>query len=234
MAYSVDKISNVSSYALTSEFADDGAFDVDITTCMTNGTDDENCDEIKEGTTCLKVEIAIDPATITALNIRFYVDEAKTTGNNTVVPYTDANSVSSTNGNEQAYDTNSAWVVHELTEALIAELGDVGGKCYLRLVSEGSAKTKIGEVEIEATYTTYKVEGITKDNDGNALGSCVCSIFKDETGGVYTYIDTQESNAVTGAYSFTGLDPGDYMVTAHKADTPDVMDVTDSVTAVEE
>lgn len=233
MAYSVAKIALIEAWTSVSEFTDDLAFDVDNTTCMTNGTTGEDCDELKEGELNLRIVIDVPPDDINSLSIRFYLNGVMTAGNNSVVPYTDANSVSGTNANEQDYSTAGQWINHVLSGALLAELGNVNGQSVLRFTSEGGAKSKIGEVNIDMDYDTYKVEGITKDNSGSVLGSCTVSLFKNDGSGVFSYIDTQVSNVSTGVYSFTGLGSGTYMVYAWKADAPDVFDATDNdITAV--
>lgn len=165
MAYGVTGISKVETWTTTSEWTDDIALDIDVTTCMTNGTLAESCDEWKEGTLCCKVELDIDPATIQSLSIRFYLNDFMASGDNAVVPYTDSNSVSSTNANTQTYDTKGVWVEHVLSAALIAELGDVGGKCYLRLTSPGGAKSKIGEVNIDVVIASGPVITNIGDED---------------------------------------------------------------------
>ncbi len=85
--------------------------------------------------------------------------------------------------------------------------------------------------EIEVVPVTYKLEGITKDNDGVALGSCECYLVKDGLDDTYTFIAYQLSNSSTGAYSFTGIVDNDaqYQVIAWKDDAPHVFDVTDHV-----
>ena len=82
-----------------------------------------------------------------------------------------------------------------------------------------------------AITITYKIEGITKDNAGSALGECKCFLVKDNGDDTYTPIAYQLSNVSTGAYSFTGLTDGSsvYQVIAWKDDSPHVMDVTDHV-----
>ncbi len=235
MAYTTDFIYSVGAYILASEFADDGALDLEQLACMTNGVLTASCDEIKEGTLCLKIGIDAAPADITSLSIRFYLQDSMTDGPNTVVPYSDANSVVTTNKDAQDYGATEegTWVVHNCDD-MIADMGNVGGRCYLRLVSEGTAKSKLSEVNIDMVHTAYKVEGITYDNSGVALGSCIVSIFRDEGSGVFEYKKTQVSNATTGAYNFSPLPAGDYMVYAWKADTPDVFDATNIITAVAE
>lgn len=77
---------------------------------------------------------------------------------------------------------------------------------------------------------TYKLDGITKDKDGVALGSCLCFLVKDNGDNTFTWLDYQLSNG-SGVYSFTGISDNDaaYQVIAWKDDTPHVFDVTDHV-----
>lgn len=88
------------------------------------------------------------------------------------------------------------------------------------------------EVRIYGDYrTTYTISGITRDKNGNVLGSCEVTLFKSDTATppVYTYIDNTTSNAVTGAYSFTVYDQdARYMVYSIKDDIPHVFDATDN------
>lgn len=84
---------------------------------------------------------------------------------------------------------------------------------------------------IEFLGITYKLEGTTKDNDGNALGSCDCFLNKLNGDGSATPVDYVESNVSTGAYSFTGIgdNDADYFVIAWKDNTPHIFDATDYV-----
>ena len=59
-----------------------------------------------------------------------------------------------------------------------------------------------GRIIPEAGGESVTVAGITKDNSGVALGSCDVYLFRDNGGDTATYIAYQESNSVTGAYSF--------------------------------
>ena len=85
--------------------------------------------------------------------------------------------------------------------------------------------------KITTIALTYKIDGITKDKDGTALGSCHTFLVKDNLDDTYTYKAYQLSNSSTGAYSFTGLVDNDanYQVIAWKDDTPHVFDVTDHI-----
>ncbi len=97
MAYGTTGIYAVETWSAASEYADDGSLDIDVTTCMLNGTNGEDCDEWKEGTLNGKVILDIDPAALLTLKVRFYFNGSMAAGDNDLVPYTDANSVSSTN-----------------------------------------------------------------------------------------------------------------------------------------
>lgn len=74
---------------------------------------------------------------------------------------------------------------------------------------------------------TVAVAGITKDNNGDVLGSCDCYLFKDNGDNTAVYIGHQVSNASTGAYSFSTYAGSTYFVVAFKDGSPAVMDVTD-------
>ena len=72
------------------------------------------------------------------------------------------------------------------------------------------------------------ISGTSYDNSGDPLGSCKCFLFKDNGDNTLSFIDHVVSNAVTGAYSFSGIgdmDPS-YLVYFVKDDTPHVFDVT--------
>lgn len=78
---------------------------------------------------------------------------------------------------------------------------------------------------------TYKLEGVTKDKNGSVLGSCKCFLWKDNLDNTLTFVGYALSDAVTGAYSFTGITDNDaqYIVESWKDDTPHVFDMTDHV-----
>ena len=90
-----------------------------------------------------------------------------------------------------------------------------------------------GRIIPHAGGESVTVAGITKDNAGTALGSCDVYLFRDNGNDTATYIAYQESNSVTGAYSFTVFPGSVYFVVAFKGGATPVMDVTDrTVTAV--
>lgn len=77
----------------------------------------------------------------------------------------------------------------------------------------------------------FKLEGITKDKNGDVLGSCECYVFKDLGNNTLVYKGYALSDPSTGAYSVTGLsdDDANYIVVGWKDDTPHVLDVSDHV-----
>lgn len=239
MAYSLEGITKVESWTASDYFDDDLVLDIDVTICMTNGTLVDTCDEWKEGIINCRVEIDLDipPSAVTALKVRFYFSELMTAGRNALLPYIDANSVSYTNEVVKDYTALEigTWVEHITDAAFRAQLGDLGDKFAVRLASgesgvSGSAKSKLGEVEIDITYTTYPLAGITKDKDGVALGSCEVSIFKTLTGSPpdYSFKEKQTSHATTGAYSFQVASGKKHFVYAIKDNIPHVFDATDN------
>lgn len=78
---------------------------------------------------------------------------------------------------------------------------------------------------------TYKLEGITYDKDGSPLGSCDCYLYKDNLDNTITFKAYIVSNAVTGAYSFTGISDNDaqYLVVFINDTGTNRFDVTDHV-----
>jgi len=88
-----------------------------------------------------------------------------------------------------------------------------------------------GNVICTAGGESVTVAGITKDNAGVALGSCDVYLFRDNGNDTATYIAYVESNAVTGAYSFTVFPGSTYFVVAFKGGATPVMDVTDRTVA---
>jgi len=114
-----------------------------------------------------------------------------------------------------ALDCNSAQTGHEYEFELYEITNGVSiGTCLATITMEG-----------------YKVEGITKDKNGNVLGSCLCFLCKDNQDNSCSYIAYVLSDSVTGVYSFTGLSDNDlqYFVISWKDNTPHVFDVTDHV-----
>ena len=236
MAYSTDHITKVEAWTAADYDADDLVLDADVTTCMTNATTGEDCDEWKEGILNGRIEIDIPPSAVTALKVRFYFNSVMTAGDNALLPYTDANSVSITNEVIKDYTTPGQWIEHVVDASFLAELGDLGNKFAVRLASgelgtSGSAKSKLGEVEIDITFTQPVLTGITKDKDGVALGSCECAIFQrtEASPNTYEWIASTTSHVTTGAYSFDVWGGNYYMVYASKDDSPHVFDATDHV-----
>jgi len=89
----------------------------------------------------------------------------------------------------------------------------------------------IGVIEsVTPEISTFKIEGVTKNQAGSPLGTCECFLFKDNEDNTLTFIAHDQSDG-SGNYSFTGLTDGSatYLVYSYKDDTPHVMDVTDHV-----
>ncbi|TDI73858.1 MAG: hypothetical protein E2O82_05085 [Betaproteobacteria bacterium] len=239
MAFDVANIDSVVAWTAASKYADDGSLDFDSTGCMTNGTLAEQCDEFKEGTINAKVTMDIDPAALITLSVRFYLDSVMQAGDNAVLPYTDIDSVDNTNENVQAYDTGGQWIEHNnLGAAFIAQLGDLSGKCAVRLAAtgtgSGNAKSKIGEVNINFTIKTFTVAGVTRDKDEAVLVSMEYQIFKitglaPET---WSLAASGISNGTTGAYT-EELGRATYRGVVVKDVTPQVMDVNPPIILAE-
>ena len=232
MAYDVEDIGQVEAWTHTGYDGDDIQLDADNTACMTNGTLTEECDEIKDSPG-MRVEINVPPSAITALKVRFYLHSIMTAGNQWLMPYTSAIAVSTTYEVIGDYTVAGVWVEHVCSANFIAELADLGDKCAIRLASfEQSAKSKLGEVEVDVTWDQPQLSGVTKDKNGSVLVSCKVSLFKVIDEGppeTYEFKESQISDGVTGAYSFGVYEGNKYMVYAEKDDTPHVFDATDNV-----
>ena len=71
--------------------------------------------------------------------------------------------------------------------------------------------------------TRFTLSGITKDNTGAILGSCVVNVFRTSDN---VFIGTTTSDAVTGAYSYSGIGQVDHFEVSYKAGSPDVAGTT--------
>ncbi len=234
MAYGLTGIDTVESWTLASYAADDGSLDVTITSCMTNGTNGESCDEIKNIIGC-KVTLDIDPASLLTLSVRFYHNDSMAAGDAAVMPYTDSNSVSTTNEDVQDYTTTGVWITHaSLGSAFIAELGDLSGKCAIRLASVSGAKPKLGEVNIEYTVYTFTLAGITRDVNTDALVSCEYQILKRTSLALETWSVSKSgtSNGSTGAFT-EEVGRATYRILSVKDVTPQVQYLGPPMTAAQ-
>lgn len=232
MAYDTEDILVINASTWLDYWTDDIVVGVDNTVCLTNGTVSEDCDETKSGEEGQRIVIAIPPATVTAIKIRVYLNSIMSTGNNSILAYTDANSVTLTGENEQDYSSAGQWVEHILSSTLIAQLGDLGDSFALRFGTNSGAKSKIGEIEVDVTWDQPQLSGITKDKDGSVLVSCEVALFKVIDEGppeTYEYKESQISDPSTGAYSFGVYEGSNYMVYAVKDNSPHVFDATDNV-----
>ena len=231
MAYSVVDILSTIAFLTANYTADDGAEDADSTSCMTNGTLSETCDEIKEGTIVLKILFTQDESDlIQPIKARFYFDSLMAAGDNVIMPYIDGNSVSNTNEDVEAYTSSGQWINHEDSSgAFRDEMGDASGdgKGGIRFAAnDGTAKSKIGEINLDIIIQTFELTATTRDNNGDVLGNCEYLIFKVTSIGPEVW-QLKASGTSSGAGAISEfLGAGDYRVVALKDLTNDVIDVT--------
>ena len=112
------------------------------------------------------------------------------------------------------------------------QYGYVSGDSMTSQFTMSTATSRYLEVAfVISDATTYEIVGVTKDNDGDALGSCECFLFKDNQDDTLTFMDHTTSHVTTGAYTFSDVGDNDsqYIVYSFKDDTPHVFDVTDHV-----
>ncbi len=73
-------------------------------------------------------------------------------------------------------------------------------------------------------FVGWLITGVSRDNTGAVLPSCVCTLFSvgsDALGRkTYTQVDQMVSDATTGAYSFSVNSTGAYRVTFDLAGSP--------------
>jgi hypothetical protein len=234
MAFGSAAIQTVDVVALTARDSDDGAL-TDKTGCFTDGDTETNCEELTPGTEGLRVHFDVPASVITSLTMRFWDDGAMDGGDWSCMPYTDANSVSTTN------EVVEALVVNANTDfvcdaAFLADLGDAGdGNFAVRfaIANGSSAKPKASEVEYELVFDTTAVNGFTFDVDGDPLGSIVVQAFRVITASPLELAcdpyDIDTSNAVTGAYTLN-LFASDWVLIAFDAGSPDKMDISERIT----
>jgi len=92
-------------------------------------------------------------------------------------------------------------------------------------------RAAIMSIEIQlAPESAFKLQGITRDDYGDLLGTVECYLFKDNQDDTLSFIDYTQSDS-TGSYIFTGIgdDSTSYLVIGWKDDDPHVFDVTDHI-----
>jgi len=234
MAFGTYAIQTVDVVELTARDSDDGAL-TDRTGCFTDGDTETSCEELTAGTEGLRVHFSVPASVISTLTVRFWDDGAMDGGDWACMPYTDANSVSTTNEIVEALVVN-ANTDFVLDAAFIADLGDAGdGNFAIRFAIADSsiAKPKASEVEYELLFDTTAVNGFTFDVDGNPLGSMVVQAFRVLATSPLELscdpFDTDTSHAVTGAYTLN-LFASDWVLISFDAGAPDKMDISERIT----
>jgi len=83
---------------------------------------------------------------------------------------------------------------------------------------------------IATAIDTFTISGITKDRNGNTLGTCECFLCKDNGDNTASFINYTQSDE-SGNYTFSNIVDNDasYFVISWKDDSPHVFDVTDHV-----
>lgn len=232
MTYGSQYIDAVEAWTALAYDNDDIALDADSTACMTNGTAAEDCDEWKEGVLNLRLQMnmGVPVSALSTFKAKFYFNSLMTLGSNAMLPYTDSNSVSTTNEVIQIYDTPGSWIEHVASDAFIAELGDLGGNDWaVRLsANDGAAKSKLGEVEVDLTFETVPISGVTMDKDGGTLGSCTVVLFN-QSAGNYSQTEKKISDPTTGSFAFDVGSGVSHMIYSIKEDSPHIFDATDNV-----
>lgn len=121
---------------------------------------------------------------------------------------------------------------HTEIDVCIQNYNGSAGKTYYFRVKINGAEVPLDTSAIHPQLKTKVgvISGITKDKNGNPLGSCEVSLFRTIPGSPPTY-DFVESTTSEGSgnYSFDIYDNEKYFVRAQRNDTPHIFDVTDNV-----
>jgi len=164
VAYSVDDIASCVAWVTSSgRTSDDSSEDFDSTTCSTNGTVGEECDEIKDA---LPLKIGLDLGGGTLLvnsKVQVYVQSIMSAGDFYLLPYSDANSVIGTNEIGPNTASAGAWMEFTLTQNFVDDLAapDGDGFVFVRWASDGTAKLKHGEVEADLLIDLDTLTGVS-------------------------------------------------------------------------
>ena len=138
--------------------------------------------------------------------------------------------------------TTAAWAgpLTEQTEVImnatatssVADLDPVStGNTTVECTWGSQNRAAIMSIEIQAAAVGgFKLQGITRDDYGDLLGTVECYLFKDNQDDTLSFIDYTQSDS-TGSYIFTGIgdDSTSYLVIGWKDDDPHVFDVTDHI-----
>jgi hypothetical protein len=115
---------------------------------------------------------------------------------------------------------------------------DPGDEYEFRVVETGTSNVQSDDpcaATVKIAEFGGAIAGITKDKNGSVLVDCKVALFLVTDEGPpeeYEFIESQISDGVTGAYSFTIYwdgSPPNFMVYAMKDDSPHVFDATDNV-----
>ena len=222
-----------------SEEGDDGSVS-DITTCLTDEVTNVSCFEIKWDSMTpswkgIRIEIPIDPADVDTgetMQIRVILESTMAAGKITIAPYTDSNSISNTNAILGPEMAGAGTYDHDLTAALIGDLGDLGGKFALRLYStEAEAtKPKVAEIDYDITESsgdaTGEPTGAEISGDAGAPASVTTDQILDATGaeisgdaGTVTFEESRDQVSQFGAFGSHGLPIPSYGAFTHGGGT---------------
>ena len=166
-------------------------------------------------------------ANMTSVTMNLCVQSIMTSGNNGIIAYTDANSVTETDTT-----TTSTLDVGDNEEAILqATVDQIATTFYtVRQISEGS-KNKMGELEIEYTIPLIDIDITSRDDDDDVVASVGVVLFR-RTGSfpyTYTQVDSATTNG-SGLHTFSYEDDSEfYRIFYLKESSPDEWDMSDEV-----
>lgn len=188
---------------LATETGDDGTL-ADKTACLTDDSSATSCIEIKAGVGC-RVEINIAPASIDQTGdqtIRIGVESIMTAGTLRIAPYSDANTIVNTNGVTTTSISAGGDVDTVVSDAFLDDLGDLGGKCAIRIFENASGgKIKTGEVDHDFLELGYAISPLPvfTDDGGTVINAGEYQVFKVSSTNPMVLAETPRETGTTNA-----------------------------------
>jgi hypothetical protein len=197
----------VSLVTYTSDTADDGTV-TPATACFGDASCAISCQEVKINEKGIKFIKDSDASNMSAVTIRICVQSIMTAGDNDLLAYTDANSVTASNSVSLGSNLSVGDNDFTITQAFLDEIWlGVSHNFELRVTSgSGGSKNKIGEMSIQYTIPLIDITGVTKDDDDNIVDEMPLTLLRRSGGSApytWTTLDTLTSDVTTGAYTFS-------------------------------
>jgi len=230
MAFEV--VSKGEQVALATETGDDGAL-TDKTACLSDGSNSTSCVEVKAAQG-IRAEWPHVPGARSSVTLRIGLQSTIADGTNRIAPYSDSNSIDDTNG-KTTVSLTDAGTPKDVDESLAQALIDdclTSVFTFRQFENGSSAKSKVGELSIEATIATIDLIAESRDDDDVIVGSVGVVLLRRSGTFPYTYtqIDSATTHATLGTHTFQYEDDSAfYRIFYLKELSPDEWDMSDEV-----